>query len=105
MRTNDKPPKDLSREARDLWRRIHDEMEVDAPALLLLDSVCQQFDRMMQARKILAKQGIIVEDKTAAGLTRLRAHPACTIEASAAAAMMRAWRLLGFDQAAPPGVA
>jgi hypothetical protein len=58
---------------------------------------------MLQARRLIAKHGPLIVEKTAAGNTHVRANPACAVERDAANAMMRAWRLLGFDQE-PPGM-
>jgi P27 family predicted phage terminase small subunit len=93
--TTSKPPAHLSAAARALFRSVCDEIELDAAALLLLVTMCEQFDRMHEARRILKRDGITTEDR----FGQKRSHPACIIERDAAAGMMRAWRLLGFDQA------
>jgi P27 family predicted phage terminase small subunit len=98
MTHDPKPPADLSREAKALWARIYAEVDLDSAAVLLLDTLCQQFDRMTAARQLVAKEGMVVEETTAAGNKKQRAHPACAIERDAAATMTRCWRLLGFDQ-------
>jgi P27 family predicted phage terminase small subunit len=91
-------PKHLTAAGRKLWREIADEIELDRAASLLLTALCEQFDRAQQAREILSKDGIISKDR----FGQDKPHPACAIEVAATAAMMRAWRLLGFDQV-PPG--
>src|ERR1035438_6070419 len=92
-------PKHLTAAGKKLFREISDEIDVsDRAASLLLMTLCEQFDRMNKARAIIAKDGVIIDDR----FGQKRAHPACAIERDATAAMMRAWRLLGFDQA-PPG--
>ena len=96
-----KPPKTLSTEAKTLWRRVYEVSDMDPPAVLLLNTMCEQFDRMRSAQALIAAEGLIVTEETAAGKTKKRPHPACVIEAAAAAALMRAWRLLGFDQQPP----
>ena len=97
-------PKDLSREGRRLWQCLFDASDIDAVAEPLLHSFCQHWDTVQQARALLAKEGIILTEKTAAGLEKRRAHPAVSVERDASAAMMRAWRLLGYDQAPPEGM-
>src|ERR1700680_4891777 len=103
MKRTPKPPADLSAEAKSLWRRIFQECEMDEAAVVLLDALAQQWDRVKQARALIVAGGLTITEKTAAGCEKRRPHPAVAIERDAAAAMMRAWRLLGFDQQ-PPGV-
>jgi len=93
-------PKHLTAAGRKLWREIADEIEIDRAASLLLTTLCEQFDRAQQAREILRKDGIITQDR----FKQDKPHPACAIERDATAAMMRAWRLLGFDQEAPGAI-
>jgi P27 family predicted phage terminase small subunit len=94
-----KPPEHLTAAAKKLWRTIVDEVELDGPALLLLTTMCEMHDRMNQARAVLKREGILAKDR----FGQLKPHPACSIERDSAAAMMRAWRLLGFDQQPPIG--
>lgn len=98
-----KPPKTLSIEGKKLCQRIFDESDMDSPAISLLNLLVQSFDRMNEAREHIAKHGIVLAEKTANGDTKYRANPACGIERDSKAAMMRAWKLLGYDQA-PAGV-
>ena len=95
MTTN--PPTHLSSAGKKLFVRIASEIELDEPALLLLTTLCEQYDRMNQARELLKKEGIVVKDR----FGQDKQHPAVGIEVNAAAGMMRAWRLLGFDQEPP----
>jgi phage terminase small subunit len=99
-----RPPKDLSLAARRLWQQLFDSSEIDAVAEPLLHSFCQHWDRVQEVRRLLAKEGVVLTEKTAAGLEKRRAHPAASIERDASSAMMRAWRLLGFDQQPPEGM-
>ena len=99
--TKPKPGKRLSAEAQKLWRRIAEENEIDQAAALLLDTLCESFDRMRQAQATIVKLGIVIAEKTDAGTVKVRANPACGIERDARAAMLRTWKLLGFDQEAP----
>jgi P27 family predicted phage terminase small subunit len=94
-----KPPNHLTADGKKLWQTIADDVELDQPALLILGTLCEQFDRMNQARLILKREGILVKDR----FGQQKQHPACGIERDSAAAVMRAWRLLGFDQAPPDG--
>ena len=104
MNRSSSPPKDLSREARKLWARLFDAADIDPVAEILLDTLCRSWDRLQQARELLAKEGIVVQEKTAHGGMKARAHPAVLVEHNAAATLCRCWRLLGFDQAPPEGL-
>jgi P27 family predicted phage terminase small subunit len=101
MKRKPKPPEHLSIEARALWRRTYEVCDMDPPAVLLLNTMCEQFDRMRSAQALIRAEGLIVTEETAAGKVKKRPHPACVIEAAAAAALMKAWKLLGFDQQPP----
>ncbi len=84
------PAKHLSREAADLWRRLHDGHAIDdAAGVTLLDSLCSAFDRAEQARKILDSEGLTVEGRQGA-----KPHPCVMIEHNARASMHAALRLL-----------
>ena len=96
-----KPPRDLTADAKKLWYRIFASSDMDEPAVILLDSLCRSWDRVQQARAIITRDGPVLIEKTAAGNTKSRMHPASQIERDSAATMMRAWRLLGFDQQPP----
>ena len=92
--TNRRAPQHLTDAGRELWKKIAGDSELDEPALLILQTLCEQFDRMNEARALLKAEGIVVKDR----FSQPKQHPACAIERDAAAAMMRAWRLLGYDQ-------
>ena len=92
--TRVKPPKSLTSAGRRLWREIAEESELDSAAVLLLNTLCEQFDRMNEARAILKRDGITAKDR----FGQIKAHPAVSIEVNAIAAMTRCWRLLGYDQ-------
>lgn len=99
-----KPPAGLSPQAKRLWRRIFDASDIDEVARPLLDAYCEDFDERQEGRAILAREGPVIVDKTAAGLERKRLHPAQAIVHNATGRMLRTWRLLGFDQVPPEGV-
>ncbi len=92
------PPRRLSLEARKLWRTLYDCSEMDPQAELMLSSMLEAFDRMREAQRILAKDGPILAEKTAAGNVHHKPHPALAIERDSRAGMIRAWRALAFDQ-------
>jgi phage terminase small subunit len=92
------PPRRLSPEARKLWRALYDSSLMDPQAELMLNTMLEAFDRMREAQRILAKDGPILEEKTAAGNIHHRPHPALAIERDSRAGMIRAWRALGYDE-------
>src|SRR5579859_5336336 len=96
-----KPPSDLSPDAKKLWRQIYDVSDMDPAAVVMLDSLCEQWDRVREARKLVAKDGLVIQEKTAAGNTHHRANPAVAIERDSMALVVRCWKALGFDQQPP----
>ncbi len=85
------PPKHLSREAKQLWHRLRvDYVLDDSAGLLLLQSALEAFDRLLQARQILAKEGIVAVDRFA----QQKPHAAVQVEAAARQQMHSALRLL-----------
>jgi P27 family predicted phage terminase small subunit len=99
MKNTTKPPSHLSEEAKKRWHKIFAEIDVaDTAAVLLLDTLFEQWDRMQEARRAIAKDGA-----TVAGRFGLKASPWVSIERDAAATVTRCWRLLGFDQQPPEG--
>jgi P27 family predicted phage terminase small subunit len=94
MTDSRKPPKNLSREARNLWRKIQDEYQIsDEAGLLILAIACEAFDRMRQAQDILSNEGMTTTDR----FGQARAHPAATIERDSRAAMLGALKQMNFD--------
>src|SRR5262245_17308116 len=104
MMKNPKPPKALSAEAKRLWRQVYDASEMDPAALVLLDQLAECFDRLREAQADIRKHGIVLEEKTDRGTVKRKTNPACAVERDARAGLMRAWRLLGYDQQPPGGV-
>jgi phage terminase small subunit len=95
-------PRDLSKAAKLRWQRMYEVSEMDEPAVVLMDELWRCWDRVQQARGLIARDGIIVEEKTAHGDAKTRMNPACQVERDALAGLTRCWKLLGFDEA-PPG--
>jgi P27 family predicted phage terminase small subunit len=95
-------PKHLTLAARRLWVEIWNSAEMDPPAVLLLTTMCEAFDRLKQAQAAILEDGLFLTEKTAAGNEHRRAHPATAVERDARAAIVRCWKAMGFDMA-PPG--
>jgi P27 family predicted phage terminase small subunit len=84
-------PKHLSAEAKRLWAKLQTDFVIDDQAgLLILQSALEAFDRVQEARLILAKDGAVVRDRWG----QAKQHPASLVEASARQQMHSALRLL-----------
>src|SRR5438093_10252305 len=89
-----KPPAAISQEAKNLWRKIISDFEVDDPAgLLLLQSALEAFDDMRKAQKIIAKDGITLKDRWG----QKRQHPATLVLRDARNLMLRCLKQLNLD--------
>ena len=90
--------KGLSAESAALFERLSAEYEItDGAGLSLLRSIGESLDRVAEARKIIARDGLIVE--TSSGP---KAHPACGIERDSRTAAFSALRLLRIGSAELP---
>jgi P27 family predicted phage terminase small subunit len=95
MRILRKPaPKNLSAEARKLWRSLCDEYGVDdAAGLAILAAGLEAHDRMREAQRAIKRDGATFRDR----FNQLQAHPAVRIERDSRAAWLSALRQLNFD--------
>ena len=91
--TTPKPPAGLKADGRKLWIELQRSYGIaDAGGLLLLRTVCQSFDDLMAARKLVAKEGMVVT-----GHTGPKAHPAARLIETSHRSMMAALRQLHLD--------
>jgi P27 family predicted phage terminase small subunit len=88
-----KAPKKLSREAKAWWGKIVSEWDLDDPALLLLESALEAFDRMREAQQMIAEDGAVIEDR----FGQKKAHPATLIERDSKGTLLRTLRALNLD--------
>lgn len=89
-----KPPKNLGREAKNLWRKIQADYQIsDEAGLLILATGLEAFDRMRQAQDILKAEGMTTLDR----FSQPRPHPAAAIERDSRAAMLAALKQLNLD--------
>jgi hypothetical protein len=88
-----KPPKGLSKEAKQLWNQIASAYEFDAIGLAILTNALSCFDRMNEAKRTLDDQGCVYFDR----FKQPRQHPAFLNEQSARLAMLRHLRALGVS--------
>lgn len=90
-----RPPTHLSREAKTLWRKLHEEWVIDEPgSVAILVVGLESFDRCQEARKILAKEGLRTRDR----FDQVRVHPLAAVARDAEAAFRSALRQLGVDK-------
>ncbi|MGH9320572.1 MAG: P27 family phage terminase small subunit [Vicinamibacteria bacterium] len=87
------PPSHLSADVRKWWSYVVSEYQLEAHHVRLLTAACGAWDRANEARRILAKEGIIVHDRWG----QPKAHPAVAIERDSRIAFARLLRELGLD--------
>jgi P27 family predicted phage terminase small subunit len=90
------PPSHLAAETQAWWTRVVSDYELGEHHLRLLEAVCDSWDRMCEARAVLAREGLTIDTK--GGTKR---HPCCDIERDSRIAFFRGLRELDLD-ADPP---
>jgi P27 family predicted phage terminase small subunit len=88
-----KAPSKLSPDARKLWRSLSEELDLDASGRLMLEVLVQNYDRRLEARAAIAKNGAVVKDRW----QQDRRSPWIEIERDATLALQRAYHALGLD--------
>ena len=87
-------PKGLSKPAAGWWKQLHEEYELtDAAGLLLLEEALRAYDRCVQARMKIEKDGVVILDR----FGQKKAHPATTVERDSRGQLMTALRQLQLD--------
>ena len=86
------------RHSRDLWERTLEHYELDTHHLRLLEVACGAYDRLVEARAILDRDGVVYYDR----FGNPRRHPACGIEQDARLAFARLVRELDLDGEVTP---
>lgn len=87
-------PGHLSAEARKWYRLIRSEYGIeDSGGLLILLTLCEAFDRMKSAQKIIASEGGTVKDR----FDQVKAHPLCSVERDARNAIYAGLKALNLD--------
>src|SRR5262245_26921352 len=92
------PPAHLSPSATHWWRTIVETYVLQEHHLRLLEAACDAWDRMVQAREQLAREGLTVPGREGG----LRPHPCIAIEHSAQLRFARMLRELDLDVEPPP---
>ena len=84
----------LSDEARTLHARLTKEWNIcDGAGQITLLTACQALDRLREAQRILAVEGIVVLDR----FNQSKPHPASTIEREARAGFLQALKAMNLD--------
>jgi P27 family predicted phage terminase small subunit len=92
-----KPPRHLRAETRRWWAHVVNTWVLEEHHRRLLTAACEAWDRMQQARELIAREGLTTG--TARGGARL--HPAVRVETDARLAFCRCLRELDLDIEAP----
>lgn len=92
------PPKHLSNEAKQWWRTVVVDYDLEPHHLRLLRAACEAWDRMQQARQALLDHGDLTFRKANGDLAT---HPAVAIERDARIGFARLVRELDLDTGAP----
>ena len=88
------PPSDLSRTAKDWYRRFTRERDFsDEAGRLHLLTALRAFDRLEEARGLLARDGVVITDRWG----QTKPHPAVNIERDARSGMLAALKACNLD--------
>ena len=86
------PPVHLGDEAADLWTSVIHDYDLDPGGLVLLEALCDTWERYIEARDTLAADGAFVD-----GRYGLRAHPAVAVERDSRVMLARLVRELDLE--------
>ena len=89
------PPEHLSSEMRNFYAWVCSNWPMDRRDHLRLQTACEAWDRMTQARRLIHEVGLTYEDSAG----NPRQHPATKIEKEARGDWLRSLRELGLDLA------
>ncbi|WP_312015860.1 P27 family phage terminase small subunit [Bradyrhizobium sp. JYMT SZCCT0428] len=92
-----KAPAHLSDSTRVWWRLVVRDYELEAHHLRLLQAAGECWDRLQQARELLARDGLVIEGREGG----MRPHPAAAIERDSRIAFARLIRELDLDVEPP----
>ncbi len=89
-----KPPKNLSREAKALWKSITTEFCIDDPAgLSILRTALEALDRMRNAQEIISEEGLTIRDRWG----QVKSHPLTTVERDSRSGFLHGLKALNLD--------
>jgi P27 family predicted phage terminase small subunit len=93
-RSDAKPPKTLSVEARRRWRELQQAYAITDPAgMQILSTGLEAFDRMKQCQAAIGRDGMTITDR----FGQPKAHPLLAAERDARAQYLAALKSLNFD--------
>jgi P27 family predicted phage terminase small subunit len=88
-----KAPAHLSESTRVWWRSVVREYQLEPHHMRLLQAAGECWDRLQQARELLARDGLVIEGREGG----MRPHPAAAIERDSRIAFARLIRELDLD--------
>jgi phage terminase small subunit len=91
-------PGHLTADSQKLWKTILADYEIDEAAQMIVVAALEARDRREEARAAIAKDGAVTADRWG----QAKVSPWVAIERDTSLALMRAFRVLGFDQEARP---
>jgi len=95
-----KAPAHLSESIRVWWRLVVRDYQLESHHMRLLQAAAECWDRLQQARELLARDGLVVEGREGG----LRPHPAAAIGRDSRIAFARLIRELNLDVEPPSSV-
>jgi P27 family predicted phage terminase small subunit len=90
------PPDHLSPAMQQWWRQVMADYELEPHHLHVLEAACDAWDRMVQARTVLAREGLTVTTKSG-----VKQHPAINVERDSRLGFARLLRELDLDCPTP----
>ncbi len=94
QQTRTRAPQDLSETSRKWWKACLSNFEFAPPDLALLEEACRAYDRILEARALVAKDGAYIQ-----GRLGLKPHPALLVERDSVVLFSRLVRDLHLPQA------
>lgn len=89
-----KAPSHLGKTGTRLWKQVLSIYTFTDTELPILDILCTSADRISEARDLIAKEGICVQDRFGGS----KQHPATLIEKDASARLIASYKALGLDR-------
>ena len=96
-----KPPRNLKKPGRNLWKTICRDYEVEPGAELVLGEICRIWDRLHEVRARLAAEGLTLTEGEGAR-QRIRKHPLLDSEPKLVASFVKCWKAAGLADTPPP---
>lgn len=94
MKTTNRAPNHLSKEARRIWKEILEEYDIaDAAGLHILRVALEAYDRAQAAREAIDQDGMTLKDK----FGQTKPHPLLPIERDSRAAFLAGLKALNLD--------